>query len=119
MLFGKEGRKAAGEEWGSDRPMLLSHHAARRGQRLSYHGIYYAVERLGRWAELPDLHPHQFRHTYASELLAQGVDPMHAKRLTGHRSDQAFKRYVLRSEQEAAIAAFYRAIGEVEEEREE
>jgi integrase/recombinase XerD len=99
--------------------MLLSHHAARRGQRLSYHGIYYAVERLGRWAELPDLHPHQFRHTYASELLAQGVDPMHAKRLTGHRSDQAFKRYVLRSEQEAAIAAFYRAIGEEEADSEE
>jgi hypothetical protein len=31
------------------------------------------------------------------------------------RSDQAFKRYVLRSEQAAAIEAFYRAIGEEED----
>ncbi|MCY7285423.1 MAG: hypothetical protein LH679_18725 [Cyanobacteria bacterium CAN_BIN43] len=45
----------------------------------------------------------------ASELLAQGGDPMDAKRLTGHRSDQAFKRYVLRSEQATAISAFYGA----------
>jgi integrase/recombinase XerD len=107
-------RVSAGEVLGSDRPMLLSHHHAHQGERLTYHGIYYAIERIGKWAELPDLHPHQFRHTYASQLLAQGVDPMHAKRLTGHRSDQAFKRYVLRSEQEAAISAFYRAIGESE-----
>jgi integrase/recombinase XerD len=105
-------RQTAGEELLETRPLLLSHHHARQGERLSYHGIYYAIEKLGNWAELPDLHPHQFRHTYASELLAQGIDPMHAKRLTGHRSDQAFKRYVLRSEQEAAISAFYRAIGE-------
>jgi len=90
--------------------MLLSHHHAHQGgEKLTYHGIYYAVERIGNWAKLPDLHPHQFRHTYASQLLAQEVDQMHAKRLTGHRSDQAFKRYILRSEQEAAISAFYRA----------
>jgi integrase/recombinase XerD len=111
-------RRSTGEAMGGEllenSPMLLSHHHAHQGKRLTYHGIYYATERIGNWAELPDLHPHQFRHTYASELLAQGVDPMHAKRLTGHRSDQAFKRYVLRSEQEAAIAAFYRAIGENE-----
>jgi integrase/recombinase XerD len=107
-----EGRAQSGEELLETRPLLLSHHHARQGERLSYHGIYYAIERIGNWAELPDLHPHQFRHTYASKLLAQGIDPMHAKRLTGHRSDQAFKRYVLRSEQEAAIDAFYRAIGE-------
>jgi integrase/recombinase XerD len=109
-------RARAGEELLETRPLLLSHHHARQGERLSYHGIYYAIEKLGNWAELPDLHPHQFRHTYASELLAQGIDPMHAKRLTGHRSDQAFKRYVLRSEQEAAIEAFYKAIGEGDEE---
>ncbi len=65
-------------------------------------------------AGLPQMHPHQFWHSYTTELLLQGVDPMHAKRLTGHRSEKAFKRYTLRSEQEAAIAAFYRAVGEVE-----
>ena len=105
-------RQAGGEQISDDSPLLLSHHQGRRGERLSYHGLHFAIERIGELAELPELHPHQFRHTYATELLLQGVDPMHAKRLTGHRSEQAFKRYTLRSEQEAAIAAFYRAVGE-------
>ena len=105
-------RQARDEVISDDSPLLLSHHQGRRGERLSYHGLHFAIERIGEMAELPQLHPHQFRHTYATELLLQGVDPMHAKRLTGHRSEQAFKRYTLRSEQEAAIAAFYRAVGE-------
>jgi integrase/recombinase XerD len=105
-------REAQGETLALDRPLILSHHVTRQGERLSYHGIYFAIEKLGELAGIPDLHPHQFRHTYATELLRSGVDPMHARKLTGHKSDKAFKRYTLRSEQEAAIAAFYRAIGE-------
>ena len=84
----------------------------RRGERLSYHGIYFAVERIGELVGIPDLHPHQFRHSYATNLLLQGLDPIHAKRLIGHQSEKAFRRYTLRSEQEAAIAAYYRVIGE-------
>jgi integrase/recombinase XerD len=110
-------RQAGGECLSEERPLLLSHHQGRRSERLSYHGLYYAIERLGELAGLPNLHPHQFRHTYATVLLLQGVDPMHAKRLTGHRSERAFKRYTLRSEQDAAIAAFYRAVGEAEKEK--
>jgi len=48
--------------------MFLSHHHAHQGEKLTYHGIYYAVERIGNWAKMPDLHPHQFRHTYAPDL---------------------------------------------------
>ena len=48
------------------------------------------------------LHPHSFRHTYATNLLLLGVDPSHARKLTGHQSEKAFRRYTLRSEQEAA-----------------
>jgi integrase/recombinase XerD len=44
--------------------------------------------------------------------FCQGLDPSHAKHLTGHQSEKAFRRYTLRSEQEAAIKAYYRAIGE-------
>ncbi len=96
----------------SDRPLIISHHNSRKGERLSYHGIYFAVEKIGELADIPDLHPHQFRHTYATDLLLKGIDPSHARRLTGHTSEKAFRRYTLRSEQEAAIAAYYRAIGE-------
>ncbi|MCG6134031.1 MAG: tyrosine-type recombinase/integrase [Nostoc sp. LLA-1] len=105
-------REQQGEVLTSDSPLMISHHASYKGDRLSYHGIYFAVEKIGELADIEDLHPHQFRHTYATELLLLGVDPSHARKLTGHQSEKAFRRYTLRSEQEAAIAAYYRAIGE-------
>ncbi len=92
--------------------LLLSHHNVRKGERLSYHGIYFAIEKIGELAGVPELHPHHFRHSFATDLLLQGLDPSHARGLTGHKSEKAFRRYTLRSEQEAAIAAYYRAIGE-------
>jgi integrase/recombinase XerD len=103
-----EERRQAGENLSPERPLILSLQGTRKGDpggiseatRLSYHGIYCAVEKIGKLAGLPNLHPHLFRHTYATDLLLMGVDPAHARRLTG--------------EQQAAIAAFYRAIGEAE-----
>ncbi|MBD2200389.1 MULTISPECIES: tyrosine-type recombinase/integrase [Calothrix] len=109
-------RSQQGEELNSQSPLMISHHASYKGDRLSYHGIYFAVEKIGELAGIEDLHPHQFRHTYATDLLLLGVDPTHARKLTGHQSEKAFRRYTLRSEQEAAIAAYYRAIGEDQEE---
>ncbi|MBE9052477.1 site-specific integrase [Nostocales cyanobacterium LEGE 11386] len=109
-------RQELGEELNSLSPLMISHHASYKGERLSYHGIYFAVEKIGELADIEDLHPHQFRHTYATELLLLGVDPSHARKLTGHQSEKAFRRYTLRSEQEAAITAYYRAIGEEESE---
>ena len=112
-----EERREAGENLSPERPLILSLQGAGKGDpgsigeatRLSYHGIYCAVEKIGNLAGLPDLHPHLFHHTYATELLLMGVNPTHARRLTGHKSEQAFRRYTLRGEQEAAIAAFYQA----------
>ncbi|MBD2358721.1 site-specific integrase [Tolypothrix sp. FACHB-123] len=108
-------RSQQSEELNSQSPLMISHHASYKGDRLSYHGIYFAVEKIGELAGIEDLHPHQFRHTYATDLLLLGVDPTHARKLTGHQSEKAFRRYTLRSEQEAAIAAYYRAIGEEQE----
>ncbi|MEA5606470.1 tyrosine-type recombinase/integrase, partial [Nostoc sp. UHCC 0252] len=105
-------REQQGEVLTSLSPLMISHHASYKGERLSYHGIYFAVEKIGEIAHIEDLHPHSFRHTYATDLLLLGVDPSHARKLTGHQSEKAFRRYTLRSEQEAAIAAYYRAIGE-------
>ena len=58
--------------------------------------------------ELADLHPHNFRHTYAIQLLLKGLDPAHARKLTGHQSQQVFRRYTQRAGQQAAIEAFRR-----------
>ncbi|WP_235112656.1 tyrosine-type recombinase/integrase [Acaryochloris sp. 'Moss Beach'] len=102
-------RKEQGEELSAESPLILSHHQGWEGRRLSYHGVYFAVEDIGRLAELPDLHPHQFRHTSATEYLRMGLDPAHARRLTGHTDERSFRRYTVAAEQEAAITAFYRA----------
>nr|WP_206751841.1 tyrosine-type recombinase/integrase [Chroococcidiopsis cubana] len=92
--------------------MIGSHHATRSCERLSYHGIYFAIEKIGELAEIPQLHPHSFRHTYSTELLLMGVDPTHAKKLTGHRSLLIVRRAGCSVEQSAASAAYYRAVGE-------
>ena len=105
-------RRSQGEALAPERPLILSHHQGWEGERLSYHGIYFAVERIGKLAGLPELHPHQFRHTGATELLRMGMDPAHARLLTGHTDERSFRRYTLAVEQEAAIKAFYRAKGE-------
>lgn len=109
-------REERSEVLNCDSPLMISHHASYKGERLSYHGIYFAVEKIGELAGIVDLHPHSFRHTYATDLILLGLDPTHARKLTGHHSDRAFRRYTLRGEQQAAIAAYYRAIGEEEAE---
>jgi integrase/recombinase XerD len=103
-------RREQGEDLKPEQPLILSHYRGWDGAGLSYHGIYFAIETIGEMAGLPELHPHQFRHTAATELLRKGLDPAHARRLTGHTDERSFRRYTLRSEQEAAIEAYYRAI---------
>jgi integrase/recombinase XerD len=112
-----EWRRGQGEPVTPESPLILSHHQGWEGDRLSYHGIYFAVERIGELAGLPELHPHQFRHTGATELLRMGMDPAHAMLLTGHTDGRSFKRYTLAVEQEAAIKAYYRLKGEGQAEK--
>ncbi len=116
-----DARSAGGEKIQGNHPFLLSYHNSIPeytrihepfNARLSYQGIYTAIKRIGKLAGLPDLHPHAFRHTFASMLLLDGLDPTHARKLTGHSTDGAFKRYVVGAEQKAAISAFYKLHGE-------
>jgi len=92
-------------------PLFLAQ-SRRVGDRLGYQGLYYAIKRLGRLANIPDLTPHRLRHTYATELLLRGMDSFHARTLTRHRSESSFKRYAKRAIAAAAEQAFYAAIGE-------
>ncbi|WP_242065187.1 tyrosine-type recombinase/integrase [Nostoc sp. FACHB-133] len=62
-------RQQQGEVLNSLSPLMISHHASYKGERLSYHGIYFAVEKIGEIAHIENLHPHSFRHTYATDLL--------------------------------------------------
>jgi hypothetical protein len=49
--------------------------------------------RRSRQAGLPDLHPHQFRHTFAHQWLAQGGGETDLMRLAGWKSGAMLNRY--------------------------
>lgn len=61
---------------------------------------------------LVNVHPHQLRHTFATGLLLRGVESLHARTLTRHKSEASFKRYAKRALASAAERAFYQSIGE-------
>ncbi|PSB46528.1 integrase [Cyanosarcina cf. burmensis CCALA 770] len=108
-----EWRRREREVLTNDSPLLLSHDFRSPLQRLGYQGIYYFVkERLGKAAGIPNLTPHQFRHTYAANLVEMGIDTLLARSLTGHSSERVFQRYIEGKRLSAAEQAFYRAIGE-------
>ncbi|MGE7660258.1 tyrosine-type recombinase/integrase [Peribacillus sp. NPDC097197] len=44
------------------------------GERLSISQIYRTIRSIGEKAGLKNLHPHQLRHTFATELLAKGAE---------------------------------------------
>lgn len=52
-------------------------------------------------------HAHQFRHTYATNLVLEGMNPYHVMTLTRHNSVQSFRRYTKAADQQAAEAAFF------------
>jgi integrase/recombinase XerD len=93
-------------------PLLLSCSNRNQGQALSYEGIYKIVADWGIKAEIPNLHPHRLRHTYATKLLLLGMDSYLARSLTRHQSETSFNRYAKRARAIAAEKAFYQAIGE-------
>ena len=51
------------------------------------------LRRRSRQAGLPDLHPHQFRHTFAHRWLAQGGGETDLMRLAGWKSRAMLQRY--------------------------
>lgn len=108
-----ERRRSQQEELTDDSPLFLSYDFRSGGQRLGYQGIYYFTKvRLGTVTGIPDLTPHRFRHTYASELVEIGIDSLLARSLTGHKSEKVFERYIKGKRLATAEDAFFRAVGE-------
>ncbi|MDL5053446.1 tyrosine-type recombinase/integrase [Oscillatoria laete-virens NRMC-F 0139] len=106
-------RRHSGERYAKARPLFLSQSPIPgQKERLGYQGIYYAIKALGQLAGIANLTPHRLRHTYATKLLLRGIDSLHARTLTRHKSEANFKRYAKRALAAAAERAFYEAIGE-------
>ncbi len=74
--------------------------------RLTETGVEQAVKRRGRAAGLPDIHPHQFRHTYAHQWLASGGTEGDLMRLAGWKSRQMLARYGASAADERAREAY-------------
>jgi len=64
------------------------------GEPLGETGLYQAVKKAGKRAGIPDVHPHQLRHSYATQYLALGGDRYDLQQSLGHTSGEVTKRYV-------------------------
>ncbi|HEY9663288.1 MAG TPA: tyrosine-type recombinase/integrase [Allocoleopsis sp.] len=95
-------------------PMFLAQDPKSAGQRLGYKGLHRMVKKLGAIAGVEDLNPHQFRHTFGTEVTRRGVDPLFGKELMGIKSDKVFQRYTKGVFKQAAAEAYLKAIGEDE-----
>jgi integrase/recombinase XerD len=93
-------------------PLFVSIGNSYAGKRLGYQGLYLMVKDLGGIAGIEDLTPHRLRHTFATMLLLRGMDSLHARTLTRHKSEATFQRYTKRAKQLAAEQAFYQVIRE-------
>lgn len=55
-----------------------------RGNRLSRMGLYNIVSRWSEKAGLPEVHPHTFRHAFATHLIEGGADLRAVQEMLGH-----------------------------------
>ncbi|MBX3031432.1 MAG: tyrosine-type recombinase/integrase [Chloroflexi bacterium] len=77
------------------------------GQRgaMTESGIAQMLRDRGAAAGVPGLHAHQFRHSYASRMLAAGFQETDLMQLAGWRSREMLARYAAATRSERAIAA--------------
>ena len=64
------------------------------GRALTTTGLYKAIERLGKRAGVPRVHPHLFRHTFAVRYLMNGGDLMTLKLMLGHSTLEVTQMYL-------------------------
>jgi integrase/recombinase XerC len=67
---------------------------------LNYEGVKMVFNRVRREAGLKVFHPHQLRHTTATNLLAAGADTHSVRRMLGHASVLTTERYLSMSPRE-------------------
>ncbi|NJN00071.1 MAG: tyrosine-type recombinase/integrase [Phormidesmis sp. RL_2_1] len=98
-------------------PLFVSLSNNSKGQRLGYSGVYELIKDLAAVSELEGIHPHRLRHTFATSLVAAGMNPILAKRAVRISSDKIFARYsdrALDMKMEEAFDELYGQSGKTE-----
>ena len=79
-----------------------------RDERLSHWGVGTMIERRCKEADIPHVHPHQFRHTFAHLWKLNGGNDDDLMRITGWRSRQMLSHYAASAGSERARHAHAR-----------
>lgn len=74
-------------------------------------GIGTMLKRRCREAGITELHPHQFRHTFAHRWLAAGGQEGDLQRMAGWKDRQMLARYASSAGEERAVEAYRRSWG--------
>jgi site-specific recombinase XerD len=82
--------------------------AAHKGHRLTIWGVGQMLKRRCAEAGIDELHPHQFRHTFAHLWKVNGGNEDDLMRITGWRSRQMLSRYAASAGAERARSAHAR-----------
>jgi site-specific recombinase XerC len=69
-------------------------------QRMTAHGVFKLLQRLGDKAGLASFSPHDFRRTYIGDLLDAGADIVTVQKLAGHADPKTTALYDRRGERE-------------------
>jgi len=64
------------------------------GEPISKDSVEKVIQRLARRAQIPRLHPHLLRHTFAVRYLVNGGDVFMLQKILGHASLEMTRKYV-------------------------
>jgi len=80
---------------GRSAPLFCQITKGRVGKPLQSSYVRHLLKRLGQRADIDKrTHPHGLRHSYASGLSAEGVNPHHIQQMLGHANLATTSRYI-------------------------